>query len=858
MSTTPPKSAQHTPMMRQYLALKADHPDILLLYRMGDFYELFYEDARRASALIDISLTTRGKSAGEPIPMAGVPVHALDTYLARLVRLGESVAICEQIGDPAKSKGPVERKVVRIVTPGTLTDDALLSERSESLLVAVHASKNAFGVAWLDLSSGRFRTMDVDNHDALAAELERLQPAEIVLEEQTPLATQLAADQNRSAGLTTRAPWHFDPDTAHRLVCEQLGTRDLDGFGVQADALGIAAAGALIEYVRDTQRTALPHIHALVQERRDDTVRLDPVSRRNLEITHNLTGTEQHTLISVLDTTYTGMGARCIRRWLGRPLNDNAAVARRQQAVHALGVNHHFEGVREQLRGLGDLERILSRIALKSARPRDLSALRDGLARLPGIVRDLAKIDDPELGQLAGQLGPHSGLHALLARAIVEAPPLQIREGGVIATGYDEELDKLRGMSENADKYLQDLEQRERTRTGVSTLKVGYNRVHGFYIELGRSHADKVPVEYVRRQTLKAVERYITPELKSYEDEVLSAKDRSLAREKMLYDALLDDLAAHLAELQSTARALGHIDVLACFAERALHHGLNRPELTSTPGIEIHAGRHLVVETALDAPFVPNDAVLNTTQRLLVITGPNMGGKSTFMRQTALIVVMARVGCFVPAEHAVVGPIDRIFTRIGAADDLAGGRSTFMVEMTEAARILHNATERSLVLMDEIGRGTSTFDGLSLAWACARQLAASNRAMTLFATHYFELTRLAEDLDGVVNVHLAAAEHGDELVFLHSVRDGPANQSYGLQVAQLAGVPRSVVRAAKAHLHTLETQTAALADRQGQLDLTAPPEPVEPEALTLLERADPDSLTPREAHALLYELKSKL
>jgi DNA mismatch repair protein MutS len=848
------RASEHTPMMRQYLALKAEHPAILLLYRMGDFYELFYDDARRAAKLIDISLTTRGKSAGEPIPMAGVPVHSLDTYLARLVRLGESVAICEQIGDPATSKGPVERKVVRIVTPGTLTDDALLEDRRENLLLAIHVARTSFGLAWLDVSSGRFRVMDVDSNEALHAEIERLRPAEIIVEEQTQLARELG---DRS-GLSERPPWHFDRDTATRLLCDQFGTRDLKGFGLSEDQLATVAAGALIDYVRDTQRTALPHIHSLQIEWRDQAVVLDAVSRRNLELTRNLSGDEAFTLASVLDTTCTGMGARCLRRWLERPLNDDDTVSKRHDAVSALLEQHADQNLREQLKGQGDIERILTRVALRSARPRDLAQLRGTLGALPELQSQLKAVRNDHLHELSAQLGPHEALHTLLNAAIIETPPLLIRDGGVIARGHDAELDELRDLSDNADQFLVDLEQRERERTGVNTLKVGYNRVHGFYIEMGRSHADRVPTEYVRRQTLKAVERYITPELKTYEDKVLSAKERALAREKALYDSLLDDIAEQLRPLQATARALAHVDVLACFAERARHLDYCCPQLTETPGIEIQAGRHPVVETVLDAPFVANDLLFDDARRLLTITGPNMGGKSTYMRQCALIVVLARIGSFVPATRAIIGPVDRIFTRIGAADDLAGGRSTFMVEMTEAASILHNATDRSLVLMDEIGRGTSTFDGLSLAWACARHLAERNSAFTLFATHYFELTRLADELQHVVNVHLDAVEHDDELIFLHAVKDGPANQSYGLQVAQIAGVPRSVISAARGYLKELEAQQREGPSAQGELDLFSQPEPPTNPVLDILEAADPDSLSPREAHALLYALREKL
>ena len=821
---------------------------------MGDFYELFYDDARRAAKLIDITLTARGKSGGNAIPMAGVPVHSIDTYLAKLVRLGESVAICEQIGDPATSKGPVERKVVRIVTPGTLTEDALLDERRENLLLGIYAQHEHYGLAWLDLASGRFRVMELEGEAALYAEIERLAPAEVIVEEQTALARAL---ENR-AGLSLRPPWHFDRETATRLLCDQFGTRDLSGFGVAEDALAPLAAGALLDYVRDTQRMALPHIHELAVELRDDALMLDPVSRRNLELTRNLSGSESFTLVSVLDTTRTGMGARRLRRWLERPLNDDAKLANRHQAIGALLDNHGDEGLRDTLKGMGDIERIVARIALKSARPRDLAALRDTLAVLPDLQNNARAANDDHLARLADELGPHPALTELLQRAIIETPPVLIRDGGVIATGYDKELDELRALSENADQFLVDLEQRERERTGVSTLKVGYNRVHGFYIEMGRGHADKAPADYQRRQTLKAAERYITPELKSYEEQVLSAKDRALAREKALYEELLTRLGEELKALQVTAGALAQIDVLACFAERARHLNYCRPTLDTQPGITIEGGRHPVVETVLDAPFVANDLTFDDARRLLTITGPNMGGKSTYMRQCALIVLLARIGSYVPASSARIGPIDRIFTRIGAADDLAGGRSTFMVEMTEAASILHNATERSLVLMDEIGRGTSTFDGLSLAWACARHLATQNRALTLFATHYFELTRLADELPGVVNVHLDAVEHGEELIFLHAVKDGPANQSYGLQVAQIAGVPRPVIKAARGYLKDLEAHSTSAPSPQAELDLfSARDEPDHP-VLELLDAADPDSLTPREALALLYALKDKL
>ena len=795
--------SQHTPMMQQYLRIKAEHPGILLFYRMGDFYELFYDDARRAAELLNITLTTRGQSAGAPIPMAGVPFHAVESYLARLVKLGLSVAICEQLGDPALSKGPMERRVTRIVTPGTLTDEALLDERRDNLLLALHQTKHVYGLAHLDLSGGRFTIMQMQGATALLNELERLKPAELLISEDS----EPPEGWRQHPGLRRQAPWHFDRDSAVRALCAQFGVRNLDGFGCADQPVAVAAAGCLLQYVKDTQRSALPHLTGLRVERHEDSVILDAASRRNLELEHSLSGRHEHTLIGILDRCVTPMGGRLLRRWLHRPLRDRIILGQRQDSLRQLLDNGGYEYLRGLLRGTGDVERILARVALKSARPRDLVALADALARLPGVQQFLGLLDAALLQDLARRAGTHPEVCDLLNRAIIANPPQTLRDGGVIAPGYDAELDELRGLSERADQYLVELEARERQRTGISNLKLGFNRVHGYYIEVTRAQSQAVPADYLRRQTLKGAERYITPELQEFEHKVLHAQDRALAREKVLYDALLDHLIVQLPGLQASAAALAELDVLADLAERAAALRWNPPELSAAPGIAIQAGRHPVVEQALEEAFTPNDLTLEPEQRrMLIVTGPNAGGKSTLMRQTALIALLAHVGSFVPAERAVIGPLDRIFTRIGASDDLAGGRSTFMVEMSEAANILHNATPHSLVLIDEIGRGTSTFDGLALAWACAAHLAGTVRAFTLFATHYFELTRLPDEQPGIANVHLDAVEHGDTLVFLHRVQEGPASRSYGLQVAALAGVPPVVIQQARQRLRLLERQ----------------------------------------------------
>ncbi len=848
-------STQHTPMMQQYLRIKAEHPNMLVFYRMGDFYELFFDDARKAARLLDITLTARGQSAGEPIPMAGLPYHAAEGYLARLVRLGESIAICEQIGDPATSKGPVERKVMRIITPGTVTDEALLNERQDNVLAAVHRHDNSFGIATLDLTSGRLIVMEVTGKDALNDELERIRPAELLVSEE--LNRMLALEDRYP--VRQQQPWHFEIETAVRLLTAQMGTRDLHGFGCDTMNSAICAAGCLMQYAQETQRAALPHIQGISVERREDSVVMDATSRRNLEIEVNLFGGRDNTLLDVMDRSATAMGSRLLRRWLNRPLRDRNVLNQRLHAIETLLENHRFEAPRELLRNIADIERILARIGLRSARPRDLAQLRDTLSQLPALHQSIEQLSSPLLEEVTARMGQYPELHTTLQRAVIDNPPVIIRDGGVIAPGYDAELDELRGISSNAGQYLLDLEQREKVRSGIATLKVAYNRVHGYYIEVSKAQADKVPADYIRRQTLKGYERYITPELKGFEDKALSAKERSLAREKGLYEALLESLIPHLADLQTTAAAIAELDVLANLAERADSLNLSKPNLTLEAQVRIIAGRHPVVEQNLDGPFVPNDTCLDSQHRIQIITGPNMGGKSTYMRQTALITLLAHIGSFVPAESATLGPIDRIFTRIGASDDLAGGRSTFMVEMTETANILHNATANSLVLMDEIGRGTSTFDGLSLAWACAEHLAKNVCAYTLFATHYFELTTLPEQHNNVVNVHLDAVEHGDSIVFLHAVKAGPANQSYGLQVAALAGVPKVVIQAAKRRLRQLESGVTHTCDQQitPQLGLfdSAPPQPQATALLAALAELIPDEFTPRQALDKLYELK---
>jgi len=837
----------HTPMMQQYLRIKADYPHTLLFYRMGDFYELFFDDAEQAARLLDITLTARGQTAGKPIPMAGVPFHAAESYMAKLLRQGLSVAICEQIGDPKTATGPVERQVVRILTPGTVSDAAFLEDHHDNVLVAVHAAESGYGLAVLDISGGRFQLIEVQGEEALKSELARLKPAELLINE----AWSSDVLQEYHSCLKRRSPWEFDYPSAVRRLTEQMQTHDLSPFECEAMTLALCAAGCLLHYAKETQRAAMPHIRTIQVERREDSLLLDATSRRNLELTTTLSGSSDHTLAAVLDHTQTAMGSRLLRRWLNRPLRDRQVLTDRQNCIQAF-VQQGFSVLQHTLRGCADVERILARIALKTARPRDLVALRATLALLPSVQQQLHPFAVKRLQHLAHAIQEFPELHDLLARALIDHPPITIRDGGVIARGYDAELDELLTLSEHAGDYLIALEEQEKKRTGLSTLKVGYNRVHGYYIEISRLQAKTVPTDYVRRQTLKNAERFITPELKAFEDKALSARDRALAREKELYDALLTQLLSPLPALQCSAQALAELDVLTNFSERALSQQWCCPLLTEVTGIEIKAGRHPVVENLASHPFVPNDVALNDSQRMLLITGPNMGGKSTYMRQIALIVLLAHIGSYVPAASATLGPIDRIFTRIGAADDLASGLSTFMVEMSETAAILHHATAHSLVLMDEIGRGTSTFDGLSLAYACAHYLAEKIRAYTLFATHYFELTSLEEELLTVKNVHLDATEHGDRLVFLHTVQPGPANQSYGIQVAQLAGVPRAVILHAQQKLQALEEQ--APRPQVGISVAQTAPHPL----ITQLQALNVDQLTPKEALMLLYQLKERV
>ncbi|NQZ87082.1 MAG: DNA mismatch repair protein MutS [Colwellia sp.] len=851
--------SQHTPMMRQYLTIKAEFPHILIFYRMGDFYELFFDDARKASDLLDISLTARGKTGGNAIPMAGVPYHAVENYLAKLVRLGESVAICEQIGDPATSKGPVERKVVRVITPGTVSDEALLLDRHDNLIVAVseggHKSSKGFGLSYLDMTSGRFVLTEPSTIEQLQAELQRLSPAELLYSETFSEPELLKKYQ----GLRRRAEWEFDLDTAVNLLNTQFGTKELSGFGVNDKSLGLMAAGCLFQYVKECQRTALPHIRAIICESSATGVILDAATRRNLELTQNLQGGFENTLASVLDKSATPMGSRLLKRWLHFPLRDLSTLSARQNATSELLSQDLTNELFTQLKSFGDIERIVSRVALRSARPRDFARLRNALGQLPELQDQLQTCEQAHIVQLASQTMPIPELHDLLQHALVENPPVLIRDGGVIAKGYHEELDVLRDLSDGATEFLAQLEAREKERTGISSLKVGYNRVHGFFIEISRSAANDVPDDYVRRQTLKNNERFITNELKQHEEKVLSAQSKFLALEKRLYDELFDLVLPDLEKLQLLAQAIAELDVLNTFAERAASLNYVKPKLTTDNRIEINAGRHPVVELMTNDPFIANPVTLNEERKMLIITGPNMGGKSTYMRQTALIVLLAHIGCYVPADSANISMVDRIFTRIGASDDLASGRSTFMVEMTETANILHNATEKSLVLLDEIGRGTSTYDGLSLAWACAEMLAIKTKAFTLFASHYFELTLLAEQIPSLVNVHLDAVEHGESIVFMHTVQEGAASKSFGLQVAQLAGVPKPVIQRAKQRLAELEKQQAPSViniEQQPfeQLSFVENTHPV----LESLSAIDVNDLTPKQALDLLFEFKSKI
>lgn len=861
---------QHTPMMQQYLAIKAEHPNRLMFYRMGDFYELFFDDAVKAAKLLDITLTARGHSASQPIPMAGIPHHSAEGYLAKLVKLGESVAICEQVGE-VQAKGPVERKVVRVITPGTLTDEALLESNQENLLCACFQDNHTFALAYLDVASGRFEGTQFETLNELLEEIQRLNPVELIVAETSQLQNLFAqqADTQPSWGLVAMPSWHFDQQTGYRSMTDQLGTQDLIAFGCDDKPALVSAAGALLHYAHSMMQHDLNQLQGFHTYSTQDSLLLDAVSRKNLELDTNLQGTEDNTLFSLLDECVTAMGSRLFKRWLAQPLRNQDQINQRLDCIDSFLDSDQAEDFQTLLKPIADLERILSRVALFSARPRDLLQIGRALEQLPNIQRALAQFDTPKLRELAEKISEFPQLADELERAIIDNPPMLLRDGGVFKAGYDSKLDELNNLKHQAGEYLLELEQRERERSGIQGLKVGYNRVHGYYLEVSKLYADQVPLDYVRRQTLKAQERYIIPELKSFEDQVLSAGDKALARERQLYETLLQTLNKSLKDLQTSARALAELDVLVNFAYMARLRKLTRPVLTQSPGLVITQGRHLTVEALADTPFIPNDCIFNQQAKLQIITGPNMGGKSTFMRQTALIAILAHVGCFVPAESAEIGPIDRVFTRIGASDDLTGGRSTFMVEMTETANILHHATEQSLILMDEIGRGTSTFDGLALAWAIAEHLAKSVKGYSLFATHYFELTELAEQFDNTINIHLSAVEHHDKIVFLHQVQSGAASQSYGLQVAALAGVPKPIVDRAKQVLSELEqgrsehgqesiqkpaqSSIKPVVEQDIQYDLfnSYAPHPI----LERLNDISPDDLTAKQALDLLYELK---
>ena len=857
--------AHHTPMMQQYLRIKADFPDTLVFYRMGDFYELFFDDARKANRLLDITLTSRGHSGGEPIAMAGVPVHSLDNYLARLIKLGEPVAICEQVGDVATAKGPVERKVVRVVTPGTVTDTELLTEKSDALLLAVATRSQrgtiTHGLAWLGLTQGQIGLTECTERE-LAGWLARLNAAEVLVDrEHVPAALTQA-----KIAITHRPAWQFDAALGQRKLCEQLRVASLAGFNAQDMGTAHAAAAALLSYAEHTQGQALAHVRTLEVERATDLLDLPPTTHRNLELTQTLRGEDAPTLLSLLDTCRTGMGSRVLRHWLTHPLRARTVATQRHDAIEALMADG-VQTLRDALRGVSDVERITARIALRQVRPRELTSLRSTLAALPALRKWVPHGQALLLDMLAEALSPSSDIESLLSAAIADEPAVLLRDGGVIAGGFDAQLDELRGITQNCDAFLLDLESRERTRSGIANLRVQFNKVHGFYIEVTQSQVAKVPADYQRRQTLKNAERFITPELKAFEDKALSAQDRSLAREKLLYEQVVDQLLSHLEALAGLARALASLDALAALAERAATLNWCRPQFVKEPCIAIEAGRHPVVEARLQETsagnFMANDCWLDASRKMLVITGPNMGGKSTFMRQVALIALLAAMGSFVPASACRLGPMDAVHTRIGAADDLANAQSTFMVEMTEAAAILHSATEQSLVLMDEIGRGTSTFDGLALAGAIASHLHDRCRAFTLFATHYFELTAFPVKHERALNVHVSAAEtrqNGvDDIVFLHDIQPGPASRSYGVQVARLAGMPASLVRQARATLEALETQQRA---GDAQIDLFATPAAMdvrEPSAIdNALAAINPDMLSPKEALSLIYELRGLL
>ncbi|UAJ65945.1 DNA mismatch repair protein MutS [Candidatus Schneideria nysicola] len=843
-----------TPSMQQYIQLKKKYSDMLLFYRMGDFYELFYEDAKKISNLINITLTKRGIYDGKPIPMAGIPYHALDNYLAKLVALGESIAICEQIGDSKKAGSLIERRVVRIVTPGTLSDEALMDEKQDNLLAAIWYEKEKFGYATLDVSSGRFIISEIDNQDNMVAELQRTNPAEILYPETIRKFTFLENYRN----IRYRPIWEFDLSTAYKQLNRQFNTNNLHGFGVEKAKIALCAAGCLLQYVKDTQCVSLPHISSISLENKKNIIVMNATTQKNLELTKNLQGGIQNTLLDILDRTITPMGSRMLKRWIHTPIRNRCMLIHRQRSIVIL--QETFIKIRKILTKIQDLERISSRIALKSARPRDFTRMRYALKQFPLIQELFKNYSETHLKNIVYHIGYFESLYQLLERAIVEFPPAVLREGGVIASGYNNELDKWRTISRDCTSYLHDLEEKERKNTGIDTLKITYNRVHGYYIQIHRSHNHLIPNYYIRKQTLKNFERYTIPELKEYEKNVLLAQDKIISLEKELYNGLFDFFIPYLGALQRSARSLAELDVLSNLAERAISLNYVCPNISKETGIKIVAGRHPVIEQKIkNQTFIPNSLNLSQKERMLMITGPNMGGKSTYMRQNALIVLLSYIGSFVPANEAIIGPIDQIFTRIGASDDLSSGRSTFMVEMTETANILNNATKDSLILMDEIGRGTSTHDGLSLAWSCAEELI-QRQSMTLFSTHYFELTQLQNKHPLIKNVHLNALEHNQSLIFMYNVKDGAIDNSYGLAVAALAGVPANVIERARKKSYELAKKNALYEENrssQHHYHLFYQ-KSMEKSIINLIDRLDLDNFTPHKALNWLYFLKKRI
>ncbi|APW44882.1 DNA mismatch repair protein MutS [Rhodoferax saidenbachensis] len=851
-------------MMQQYLGLKAAYPGTLLFYRMGDFYEMFYGDAEKAAALLDITLTQRGQSAGQPVVMAGVPFHAMEGYLAKLIRHGESVAICEQTGEVGAAKGPVERKVVRVVTPGTLTDTELLSEKTESMLMAVHQGpRNRCGLAWLSVTQGLVHLAECAP-DEVPDWISRVAPSELAYSAgvTTTFEDRLKRLRNGTATyLTARPEWQFDSALGQRKLLDALQAASLSSWNAQDLPLAHAAAAALLGYAEHTQGRALTHISNVQVQRDDELIDLPTTTRRNLELVQTLRGEEAPTLFSLLDTCMTGMGSRQLKSWLLTPRRDRAQAQQRLDAIATLR-SGLWQTLRGQLKGSADVERITARVALRQVRPRELVGLAQTLQKTELLAQSLQGLE-AYLAHISEDLHPPLECAALLQQSIDAEPAALVRDGGVIATGFDAELDELRAIQTNCDAFLIDLETREKARTGIANLRVQFNRVHGFYIEVTQGQADKVPDDYRRRQTLKNAERFITPELKAFEDKALSAQERALAREKYLYEQILDRLQPFVPALTRVARALAALDALCALTERALTLDWCAPQFVVEPCIDITQGRHPVVQARLaelsSGNFIANDTRMGAKARMQVITGPNMGGKSTYMRQVALIVLLASIGSYVPAAACRLGPIDAIHTRIGASDDLSNAQSTFMLEMTEAAQILHSATPHSLVLMDEIGRGTSTFDGLALASAIATQLHDKTQAFTLFATHYFELTEFPATHHGALNVHVSAAEAGRDIVFLHAIEPGPASKSYGVQVARLAGMPAAVLNQARHVLEALESQAS---ESQAQVDLFAAPPATETIAASAMDSAvaalNPDAMSPRDALEAIYQLKGLL